>query len=62
MGDKLRDLRRAKGLKQWEVARLCGVSPDTYRRWEWGTQEPRVTHLVTLAAVFDVELEELIHG
>lgn len=56
----IRSLRRQKELSQKELAKMCGVSPDTYRRWEHGSQEPRLTQIITLAAALDANLEELL--
>ena len=57
---ELKPFRKALHLKQIEVAGLCGVSPSTYRRWEWGKQTPRVPHLQRLARAFGVKVEVLV--
>lgn len=58
--NRLENLRRAKGLSQLELAQKSGVSLTTFRRWEWGTQEPRLTELRKLAAALDITTAELI--
>lgn len=58
--DRLTEIRRARGLNQADVAERCGVSPDTYRRWEWGKQEPRLTELRAVAAALGVSVAALI--
>lgn len=54
--------RGEKGLGQVELAALVGVSPDTYRRWEWGKKDPRAGQLVRLAVVLGTTEEKLLHG
>lgn len=56
----LKTIRKALHLKQIEVAGLCGVSPSTYRRWEWGKQFPRVPHLQRLARAFNMREGDLL--
>ncbi|MBQ9250727.1 MAG: helix-turn-helix transcriptional regulator [Oscillospiraceae bacterium] len=58
--DRLTELRRARGLSQPDVAERCGVSADTYRRWEWGKQEPRLGELRAVAAALGVSVADLI--
>ena len=60
LAEKIKHLRREKKLGQIELAKAIGVSPDTYRRWEWGKQEPRLTQLITLAVAFNVDIKEMI--
>ena len=47
--EELLRLRRAWRLRQVDVAGKVGVSPDTYRRWEWGRFQPQADQLVRLA-------------
>ena len=58
--DRLENLRREKNLSQPELAEYCGVSPTTYRRWEAGTQEPRVSELKLLAEKLGVSMAVLM--
>lgn len=62
LNKRIRQLRRVKELSQKQVAKMCGVSHDTYRRWEFGTQEPRLTQLISLAVALDLDLKEVING
>lgn len=54
-------LRRAQRLRQVDVAEKIGVSPDTYRRWEWGKSQPRADQLIKLAFVLRTTEEQLLH-
>lgn len=58
--EELLRLRRARRLRQVDVAGKIGVSPDTYRRWEWGRFQPRADQLVRLAAALGTTTEELL--
>lgn len=44
---------------QHECARLCGVSPSTWKRWERGDTLPRTPEALRFAEAFDVE-DELV--
>lgn len=59
--EELLRLRRARRLKQVDMAVKIGVSPDTYRRWEWGKLQPRADQLVRLAAALGTTEERLLH-
>lgn len=50
--DGLRCWRREAGLKQTDVAQLCGVSRSTVMRWEdpGNDTSPGVVHLMRLCA------------
>lgn len=58
--EELLRLRRIRHLRQVDVAGRVGVSPDTYRRWEWGKFQPRADQLVRLAAALGTTTEELL--
>lgn len=59
--EELLRLRRIRHLRQVDVAGRVGVSPDTYRRWEWGKFQPRADQLVKLASVLGTTEERLLH-
>lgn len=48
-------------MRQTDMAVLCGVSADTYRRWEWGKQTPRAQQLIDLATALGTTEECLLH-
>lgn len=60
--DRLAALRRERGISQPELAEAAEVSADTYRRWEWGKQEPRLGELLKLSQALGVSVEELATG
>lgn len=57
---RLKELRKARGLTQRELAAELHISRNTILRYEEGTREPSVTMLVRMAAYFHVSLEELL--
>ncbi|MCR4819452.1 MAG: helix-turn-helix transcriptional regulator [Fretibacterium sp.] len=55
----LETLRRKKGLGKTELAEFSGTSLTTFRRWESGTQEPRLSELKLLARALDTTVAVL---
>ncbi|MBL0914454.1 MAG: helix-turn-helix transcriptional regulator, partial [Sphingopyxis sp.] len=49
-GDRLRDLRRARGMGQSQLAEAMAVSCPTVSGWEKGRMHPRHDRLDALAA------------
>lgn len=60
--ERLARLRKDRDISQPDLAESVGVSPDTYRRWEWGKQEPRRDELLRLAKALGVSFGELATG
>lgn len=58
--EELLRLRRARHLRQVDVAGKVGVSSDTYRRWEWGKFQPRADQLIRLAGALGTTVEKLL--
>lgn len=57
--ERIKRLRKNKGLKQQELAEILGIKRNTYSDWENGKTEPRFDNLVKLADLFDVSLDWL---
>ena len=55
-------LRRAAGLSQEALAERVGVSRQTVAKWESGESAPDVLHADRLAELFEVNLDDLLHG
>lgn len=53
IGEKLRELRKKKGVTQSEVAQAIGVSVSTYNAWEIGKNIPRDEAKVKLADYYN---------
>lgn len=58
---RLRRLRQQRGMTAKEVAEQIGVSPTTYREWEYGRSILGEPYL-KLAKVFGVSVHELLSG
>lgn len=55
----LREWRRAKGVTQAEMAELCGVQTNTYRRWEENPEEIKLSNAVAIADRLGVNLGDI---
>ena len=62
IGAKIRKLRENLGLYQWEVAKklVPPVWPQAVAKWEAGTVSLPIDRLAELAAIYGVEVSELI--
>ena len=53
IGEKLRELRKKKGVTQSEVAQAIGVPVSTYNAWEIGQNIPRDEAKVKIADYYN---------
>ena len=58
--EKLKILRKKKGLTQQEVAELLNVERVAYTKWENGKNKPNYEKLSMLACIFDVSFDYLL--
>ncbi len=58
--DKLKSLRKQRGLRQNDVANAVGYSEKSVSKWESGKVLPPVNALLALCDVFGVELADLL--
>lgn len=58
--EKLKVLRKKKGLTQQEVADLVHVDRVRITNWENGKREPNFENLSMLACIFDVSIDFLL--
>ncbi len=58
--EHLLQLRKARGLKQTELAPLVGISWRAYQTYERGEREPQVSTLIALADFYGISLDELV--
>ena len=61
-GQRLRRLRKNKGLTQEELAFKVEVSVMTIRRWEWGNSTPQIEEVRKLAEALGVPQAELLEA
>ena len=57
LSDKIKMLRKDKGLKIAQLAEIMRVSNDAVSRWEHGMRIPELDNLIKLADAFDVSLD-----
>ncbi len=58
----IKELRRAAGMSQAELAGLCGVHQTAVSQWENGRTSPDKKTLRTLAGLFHVSIDALLGG
>ena len=59
-GNKMLRLRQSKGLSQAQLAAKIGVTNKAVSKWETGTSKPTTDTLIKLAALFSVDVNELL--
>ena len=57
--EKLRSLRKQKGLTQIETAKLLEITQSTYSKYESGNREPDIITMRKIAEIFDVTIDDL---
>ena len=58
--DRLRDLRKERGLSQQAVATAIGLSQRAYSFYEPGYREPTFDTLILICKFFDVSADYLL--
>lgn len=59
-GERLRQLRKEKGLTQADLAKLLGVSQQAIGNYESGVRQPDSGTMVKLADFFDTSVDYLL--
>ena len=59
--ERLKHLRKSKGLTQSDLAGLVGVSRNTVVNWETGKRSPRADDITHIASVLEVSESELLN-
>jgi transcriptional regulator with XRE-family HTH domain len=59
IGEKIKELRKRKGMSQEKLAKKVGVNISTVCWWETQRTEPSIFNCILLADVFGVTLDEL---
>ncbi|MBP8640494.1 MAG: helix-turn-helix transcriptional regulator [Oscillospiraceae bacterium] len=60
VAEMLRELRKAKGYQQKEIAELLGISPQTYNGYETGRNEPPIEVLVRFSYLYELPIDMLV--
>jgi transcriptional regulator with XRE-family HTH domain len=56
------EFRKERKLTQMQLADLIDVQPRLISRWETGQSKPQFDHIVQLAEILQVSLDQLVHG
>ena len=62
IGQRLKTLRKEKGLTQEQLGERLGVSSRSVSRWENGVNLPDFDLLLELCRLYGVSLDELLKG
>lgn len=60
MKKTLKQLRKAIGLTQGEVAKTLDVSHDTISRWESGVTQPTALQIIDICRVYKCKFDNII--
>ncbi len=58
--ERIRELREDHDLKQKDIAQLLGTTQQVYSRYENGTNEIPVRHLITLSRFYHVSVDYIL--
>lgn len=59
IGEKIREMRKSKGISQEGLANVLGVSFQAVSKWETGTTAPDVSLIPAIASYFGVSIDDL---
>lgn len=59
LAERLKELRKEKGLTQMQVAIQCDITEKAYQNYELKTREPRLEILIRIADFYGVSLDYL---
>lgn len=62
LGKNLTQIRKQRRLTQQQLAELLEVQQRVISRWETGLVKPHLDHVVRLARVLEVSLDQLVFG
>lgn len=60
--EKIRELRKRKGVSQAAIAEYLGITKQAYSLYETGKREPDFETLLQLAGYFDTDTDSLLTG
>ena len=58
--ERIKELRKERGLKQREMAAELGLALNSYQCYEYALRYPEFHGLITIADFFDVSLDYLV--
>ncbi len=60
LGNRIYELRTKKGLSQFQLGSLVGVSDKAVSKWENGDARPKIDTCRKLAKIFDIDINSLL--
>jgi len=60
--ERLKQLRIYSGASQKEIAEHLGITPNAYRKYEYGERKPSYDALIKLSDYLNVSVDWLVHG
>ena len=60
LGQRIKKIRKEKGLSQSEVANKCGKERQSYQRVETGNINPTIWYLQHIAKALDMDMKMLL--
>ena len=58
--DRIRELREDNDLTQAAVSKILGTTQQVYSRYENGTNEIPVRHIITLCRLYDISADYIL--
>lgn len=62
LSERIRDLRKQKGLSQEQLAEMLDVSRQAVSKWEGGQSSPDLDKITTISELFGVSTDYLLKG
>ena len=62
IGELITERRKKKGLSQFQLGKLIGVTDKAVSKWENNEAMPRLEHYVKLADILEFSLEDVVQA
>lgn len=56
------EIRDAKGMKDFDVAKATGIPSSTFSDWKSGKSKPKIEKIIKIAKVLECSVDALIEG
>ena len=60
IGSRIKMMRKARGISQKEMSKICDIPVTTYSNYENNNREPNITQLEKIANALEVSLTDLL--
>lgn len=60
LGQRIKTLRRSKGLSQENLAKQLGISRQAISKWEAGISQPDIDNIIQLCKTFEISADDLL--